>query len=254
MWLARAEKELREITVGKIPPNLLLNLSRGYGEQLAKNVYRFGENEKMPAQDLVKESVGLSFGLPVEGVIIFNNKLEDLNLSFVLLKTFFGFGKTNLTKWDSLRLFWFVKDLRLDQAEFFLFSETPGVLRQMRPDGVEVFLLEPEILDSWIGQHFASQELINERCSWEVNNATGHSGLAGMVARILRNSGLQIATIGESGRETGGIFLDEKVDCPSVDFFSKFLEIPVRKSKLEGSRAEVTLILGNDFWQRCCEH
>lgn len=254
LWLVKIDRFDQEVIAGKIAPNFILNISRGFGQQQAKNVYRLGELEKISGIGLVSESLALSFGLPVEGVIYLPEKEEDLKLSFILIKSLFGFGGTNLTRWDLLRLLALVNNLRHDQVESFSFINAPGVVSQKRPDGVEVFQIDPKRLDPWLTRDFASFQWVNEACSWQVSNATGHSGLASQIARILANSGIQVVSVNEAEKGQGGIYQSEEAECTAAVFFSQYLNLPLKKESLGDYRTEVRVILDEAFWNNCCSH
>lgn len=252
LWLVKIDKSQEEIIMGEIAPNLVLTLSRGFGEQQARNIYKRGEMEKISGVKMVKESLTWTFGLPVKGVVWLPESKESLNLSLNLSKSLLGIGRTNLTRWDLLRLLWLTKSLRFDQVMDFSFTDLTGALEQVRPDGVEVIILDPERVDSWIAQRLASRELVNETCTWEVNNATAHLGLAAQVARLLHNTGVQVAIVGKAEKSQSGIYLSKETDCQAPDYFSRFLNLPLYEEKDSGSHSEITVVIGEDFWQSCC--
>lgn len=254
-WLVKLDKDPKEAIAVEIPPDMILSVAKGFGEYQAKSIYKLGELEKSSGSDLLKDSLTLSFGLPVEGVIRFSKPLkQQFSLKFLLLKTVIGLGKTNLTKWDSLRLFLLSQSLRGDQIEIFSFTEIPGVTAQVRPDGLKVWVIEPERLDIWLRQRLVNNELVNETYTWEVINATDHSGFAAQVARLLRNTGLQVVKMSEGEASESQLLVANSINSSGLEFFSHFLDIPIKRGRTDSSQADVKLILGDSFWRRCCSH
>ena len=252
LWLVKLDKNQKEMIIGEIPPNLIVTGARGFGEQQAKNIYKLAEMEKSLDENLIKESMAWTFGLPIEGIIYLPKSVDKFNLKHVLIKKLFGMGETNLARWDLIRLLGFVQSLRFDQINTFSFSQAIGVYKEKRPDGVEILKFDPEQLDIWLSQNFTSRELVNESLSWEVINTTEHSGLAGQVARLLRNTGIQVTKISEGKAQTSGIFSKQKIDSKGLDFFSHFLQLPLKFEESGEFQSDVRVVLGENFWQRCC--
>ncbi|OGD62552.1 hypothetical protein A2160_05905 [Candidatus Beckwithbacteria bacterium RBG_13_42_9] len=254
-WLVKADKNQQEAVVIKIPGHTLINTARGFGEYQAKSIYKMGEIEKISGIDLVKESLTWTFGIPVEGVLKFDQETKNLDLKTAFFKASLGWGKTNLTKWDLWRLFLFFNKLRLDQVETVTINDVPGVETKLRLDGVTVLSLDTERLDNWLLSRFTSSEMVNEPYSWEVMNTTMNSGLAAQVARLLRNTGVQVVQVNEGSAQESKIYVDNKVNSQAVRFFSRFLKIPISLSQPDrSSQGEITVVLGNDFWCSCCQY
>lgn len=251
-WLAKLDKQQEEVYVGQIPGNTLFRTAGGFGEYQAKHLYRLGEQEGVGGAELIRQSAVATFGLPVQAVIRFSAEAKTLHLPAILAKSLLGFGETNLTRWDRLRLWLLVAGLRQDRLEQFSFIQVPGVSEKQRPDGVTVFTLDQDRLDRWLAQRFTSTELVNDPSTWEVINASGQPGLAAQVGRLLRNTGLQVVQVSEGEIPQEAIFTEANIDPSAVEWFSDFLNLPIVTKRPEGSRSDIVVGVGEEFARLCC--
>lgn len=251
-WLVKVDRQREEVYAGKVPGNLMMQAAHGFGEYQAKNLYQLGKQEGIGGARLVRESLGWTFGLPVKGIVRFSQGQEEIRLPMSLAKSLLGFGETNLTRWDRVRLWQTVSGLRQDRQEEFSFAQVSGVTQKQRPDNVPVLVVDESRLDRWLAQRYASMELVNEPYTWEVVNASTHPGLAGQVGRMLRNIGLQVVQVSEGQLPQEGIFTNEDVDSAAVRFLSEFLGLPVVQEEPGTHSADVVVGVGDEFARACC--
>ena len=129
----------------------------------------------------------------------------------------------------------FIKDLKNDQLAF---------------DQIET-------LEDWqkkLAQRSSSK--VNESCTVAIVNATARAGLAGDLAMILENSGVEVVRVTNNswGNAETNLYLDDLDSCPLVknrvqSFSPVNLKQVVDTSKTSQYRASLVLFIGDEVAQ-----
>lgn len=253
--LIKADKQNQNAVLGQIPGNTVLNTAYGFGQVLSQNIYKLAQVEQVSALKFLTDSFSLTFGLPVSGVVFFPGQSENqLHLEKALWLSLFGFGKTNMSRWDTARLAWFFS--RLDSSGYtrLNFSDAQGLKKNIRPDGLEVIEIDQKVMDIWLSQKFVNQDLVNEPLTWEVINISDHQGLAGQLSRLLTNIGFQVVQLTRSQDQMEeGVYIGNDAHSKGAFFLAKHLQLDLYTDLLpEGSRGEAVVVVGDQYWQKCC--
>ncbi|MFZ5366277.1 MAG: LytR C-terminal domain-containing protein [Patescibacteria group bacterium] len=243
------------LTLIPIPKGTNLLLTHGYGKYRVEAVLGLEELEKRQA--LLVETIQENLGVPVEGWIrITNYKLQITNYKEGILNELenqiLGKGKTNFSTWDILRLWWEIKKIREGEIEVLDLEKLNVFSQSKLPDGTVVLEIAPAQLDVQIQKYLADSQVKKEKLAIEVLNGTSYLGLAERGARILTNIGGEVVAVGNSevGSEKCEVESEKKnKNSYTVLKIIKIFSCSWREKKEEG-RGEITLILGEDYWQK----
>lgn len=248
-------KPEESLTLIPIPKGTYLEVTHGYGKYRVEAISSLGEIEKR--ENLLKETIQENLGVPVEGWInIVNSKLKIVNSKETLLnklgEQIRSVGKTNFSPWDLIRLWWKIRKVKggevevVDLAKLNVFSEIKLA------DGTTVFEPDPARLDPVMQKFLPDFALKKENLSIEVLNGTLHPGLAEKGARLLTNIGGEVVAVGNSEEASQ----KSKVKSPkskrnsyTISKIKRIFTAEWEEKKEEG-RAEITVILGEDYWQK----
>ncbi|MBM3205953.1 hypothetical protein FJZ41_03855, partial [Candidatus Shapirobacteria bacterium] len=126
-----------------IPTGTFIETIHGYGPYRIEAIYNLGELNGQGGQ-LLSGSLQYYLGLPIDGFIAQQNSFlkngrEGLHL--FVLDQFYGAlkgkGKTNLSRWDLLRLWWFFRNVRSDKVNLVDLGQTSASELIDLPDGTQ---------------------------------------------------------------------------------------------------------------------
>lgn len=253
--LASFEPIQESLSLILIPGQTLLEVCHGYGKYKVEAIPGL---EKLEKRDILSaESIQENLGIPVEGWVGMSN--VRCQMSNVKEKILCEVGNqilqeksTNFSRWDLLRLWWEIKRVRGGSTEVLDLGKLNVFLEKQLPDGTKVFEIDPARLDPLIQKFLADFSLKKENLSIEILNGTSFAGLAEKGARLLTNIGGEVVAVGnsEAGSEKCEVrsFKDKK-NSYTVRKIMKVWNCNWQEKKEEG-RAEITLILGEDYWQK----
>jgi len=239
-----------------LPKGLQIDVIYGYGKYRVEAVSSLGELEKK--DNLLPASLQENFGVPVEGWMISSSKFKVKSSKLKeeildeLKRQMWGRGKTNLNRWDLLRLWWGIRKLRPGDIGVLDLEKSNMILTVALPDKTTVFGVDFDQLDLKIQKFFGDSLLKKENLSIEVLNGTSHRGLAERAARLLTNIGGRVVWVGNSELQIANCRLQiekNKKRAYTVKKISKIFNCQLEEKKEEG-RAEITLTLGEDYWQK----
>jgi len=250
----------QEAVVLFLPSQTFIEVIHGYGQYRAEAVYQLGEIENHRGGELLADSLQESLGIPVDGFAAISNfqfpiskdKPKDGILAAfrLLLKG----GQTNLTKWDLLRLWWEFRKIRQDKVVVVELEKTGVLAKTILPDGSEGFEIEPEKTEKIAQEILKDQKIRQEDLTIAILNGTSHSGLAEKGARIIKNIGGRVVEMGNT--ENGKCQIRGEKKFKKSYTVKKLMEIfrcQWGGEDLGSHRAEVILILGEDYWKRLTE-
>ncbi|MDP3955432.1 MAG: LytR C-terminal domain-containing protein [bacterium] len=240
-----------------LPQDTYLEVIHGYGRYRAEAVLSLGEQEKQ--KDLFADSLQENFGLPVDGWMTSQAEREPIDeeeakkifledLTSKILRN----GETNLTTWDLVRLWWQVKNLRFDKTKVLYLGKYSVLVNKPMADQSRAWTIDKVMFDTKMAKLFSEPQIRDENLGMEILNGTDYSGLGEKAARILSNMGGEVVLVGNSGERIKKSKVKSKKADRNSFTVKKVLKIFDGKweEKTEEGRAEVTLILGDDYWQK----
>lgn len=250
------EPEEPSLSGFSIPNETQLEVVYGYGKYQMESVYRLGELEKK--ENLLAESIQENFALPIDGWLVSENirisAEEDIRnkLSEILISCLKDGRKTNLTKWDLIRIFVQIKKVRSHKINFFDLSKISVLLKTTLPDRTEVFEIDQNRLDPLVQKYFFDPIIRKEKMLFEVLNGTDHPKLGERAGRIISGLGGEVVSIGNSQEKVEECQIQtirEKKTFHSVKKIANIFNCQLLEKEEEG-KAEVTLIVGENYWKK----
>lgn len=238
-----------------IPSKTQIEVIHGYGKYRIEAISTLEEIEKR--QDLLVGSLQQNFAVPIDGWIRLGDSGQGLadskeKILGVLEKQVFGRGKTNFTDWDLVRLWWKIRQLRFDKTNFVNLNQINVLTPQALPDQTQVWEVDKNLLDSYLSKAFIDAKIRQENLTVEVLNATTRLGLGEQGARLISNLGGEVISVGNAEMQSGKCEVQsnkDKKDNYTVKRIAKVFNCGWQEKKEEG-RADITLILTEDYWQK----
>lgn len=216
-WLPQ-EKRWRVI---ELPPNLELPIAQGYGTYRVGALVGLDRLEKRQGQLIV---IGLQEAL---GVVLDGDY-------------------AHWRWWDRLKL----AAVARGRQEMIKFEEVvPGTL-VVGPDGAEAWQVSEADMDKFSSRFLADEAVRTEGIKVTILNATGRTGLARRVARIVTNMGLTVVKLGESDpREKSRLLVSrDKQKSISVQKITSLLQIQRPEvGDTSEYRADAVVFVGADY-------
>lgn len=251
-----------KLIVFEIPGNLIVDVPFGFGSWQIRSVYELGEtNKKGSGVDLLKKSAATLLGAPMDGfldlerldVSNIDQLVEFLGQNFIFSLPSLTKIKTDLTLWELVR-FKIGSMVRFDKMEKLNLEDVldNGKLN----DGSEIYRADPVKIDS-LNVYFEDRIIKSELLSIAIFNATDSVGLAQRVARMIGNIGGNVI-ITSNTKEVNKSFVfgqnsktlerleqifgscrKSEIDCDRIPM-----------EEIASSRAQINVILGDDFLNR----
>ena len=239
-----------------IPGTTLVETIRGYGTYRINSVFNLGELDNGGGK-LISGTIQDYLGLTIDGYA----RLEDGNIEFVqqaLVGLLRNKGETNLTSWDLVRLWWQLKKIRPDRIKMVNLGETSACSEVVLADESSAIEIDSERVDRVVSQLFKDQKVRIEDLAVAVLNRTSHQGLAGRAARLITNIGGRVVEVGEAeslsvtkpGEKCEVQSAEKLRNSYTVKKLIRIFDCSWGGEALGGHRAEVILILNEDYWQR----
>lgn len=272
------------LTIIKIPDETYLNVGLGYGNWQAGSIYKLGQGEKIPVGGpLLKVALTNALAVPIDGYIVFEGDLaqksiqdivEDLRSNPTQTISLIHAGNSDLSPLEELQLWWTVKGIRFDKVQDLDLSQLPATKWVMLSDGTRVMQLDQQNLDQTLASFLEEKDIIDERVSVAVFNSTPHPLLAEKVARMVTNLGGRVVltssinypqeqtlVIGKESLTFNRLRTVLSPACTKKQLLFLTLEDSCAKItsqlvsdseslKQSLERAEVTIIVGEDYYSR----
>lgn len=178
------------------------------------------------------EDVSKNLKVPIDGIINSENKVNEKNISSIILKTIFPLGNSykNMTIVDLIRIFLFSRSV----------SENSIYIRELGPE------LNNVQRSTLITLSFTDPSVYQESQSIEIINSTTVPGLGARIAETISNIGGNVILV------SGSPDLENKSKIKyygnityTVRKLSNFLKLPIEESNKKGI-ADVIIIIGKD--------
>jgi len=260
--IAAFNPEEKSLNVLLIPPRTFIETIHGYGPYRAESIYRLGELNKKGGE-LFQGSLQEYLGIPIDAyasmgngkLIMENGKIKEwiLDKVFSLLKS----GEANLTKWDVIRLWWGLKNIRQDKINLVDLGQTSASQEVDLLDGTKANKIDTERLESIMSQFFVNKKLKQEDLTVAVLNGTNHAGLANKVAALIKNIGGQVMTIGDTENGQGESLQQCQIKSEkkyknsyTVRKLSHVFDCQWKGEPMAEQRANLVLIVGKSYWEK----
>lgn len=265
LFIASLEPSEAVMDLLVVPDGTFIEAAHGYGPYRVEVIYSLGELEGK-GEALLADSLQEYLGVPLDAYVSPDKKeliIDNFNKTVkiktqilgVMMGLFKGEGKTNLSRWDLLRLWWETVRLKNSKINVVNLSETSASSEATLPDGTKATKIEPERLDRIVNRLFVDEKIRAEDLTLAVLNSTGKSGLANQGARLIANIGGRVVKVGEiegmAGIEKCQIRSEEKQrETYTVRKIREIFDCQWSREKIEGQRTEVVIILAEDYWRK----
>jgi hypothetical protein len=250
----------KKINILSVPDGTFVEAIHGYGPYRVESLYKLGEIKSQGGY-LLAGSLQEYFGLNLDGYLTGDQyQPEKMKIKNFLLNQFFntsrGQRKTNLTRWDLLRIWWQVKKTREDKIIFIDLAQTSVSQEVDLPDGSQAMKIDPERLSRIINQFFIDEGLERDDLTVAVLNKTEHFGLANNASKIINNIGGRVIQVSNLQDKTAGndnceIKSEKKYkDSYTVKKLSQIFNCRWSESEENDQRAKIILLVGDDYWHK----
>lgn len=240
--------EQQKVVLINIPDETYLEVPRGFGKWQLRSVYGLGGDQ------LLKETIADFFALPIDGFLDFGeiDRSGAALLDTLRQNPFSGFEllpslKTDLTPWELIRLRLSLWSVRFDKVRTITLVNT--LTKELLPDGTEVFSSDPVRIDNIVAD-LADPNLTSEHKTIAILNATDQPQLAQKWARLISNIGGNVIITGNARVRLGKTQLkgEDSITLKRLrQIFPASDKISDLSENIESSRAEIILLLGEDY-------
>lgn len=264
-FLVNYSPKSEKITILEISPQTYTELPKGYGWWKVGSVYKLGQDEKVPrGGELLEQSISKLIGLPIDGLIVLD---KPLNMDDLIKKMranrleIFGLissVSSDLTPIQAANLFWRIAEVRSDKIFSLNFLQSNVTESKLLPDSSRVLGVNTVRLDLFIRDNLAEENITQEDKSIALFNATNHPGLTVEASRLLTNMGGDVifTSNAQIKQEKTQVVFAKEEQSPTAQrltqIFAPFcLPDGCRSNdpKVLESRAQVNIILGEDYWK-----
>lgn len=266
VWVLNYDPEDKKTIVLKIPEETYMDLPRGYGSWRIGSIYQLGQEEIKPiGSELLKESISKLLGLPIDGFITLDQSsgqdldkmILNLHNNPLALLGFFRNIKTDLTPLETISLLRELAKVRSDKLVTLNLEESNITRSKLLPDSSRVLGVDSVNLDLFIRNKMSDQKISQENLEVAIFNATAHPGLAVDVARIVTNLGSNAIIVSntENILQKSLVVSDNYRDSLTFKRLSQIFapdcfktSCQVNDPKIKNSRAQINIVLGEDYY------
>lgn len=253
----------KKVSFIKIPDDTYLEVPGGFGSWKLGAIFDLGEKESPPqGAKFLKKSLGSVFGLPIDGYLRLDVRVEDWQFLQSIrgnpLKFALSFRqiKTDLTPIELLRLIFSLSSIRFDKWQSFNLLDLELLEQTRLPNGDLAYLADPLKLDSFVANTLYDSQIRKEGVTVAVFNGTQSPGLAGKASRLITNLGGNVITSANTDKISQSVVISNELR--NVNTLKRLRQIfapacqDVRKCdtidpKALNSRAQINVVLGEDF-------
>lgn len=239
------------LTILSLPANLDLEVPYGYGHYRAQALSRLEKMESRSFLALKTFQENLAVNLDGQIELGEGDLADKRQAEKQIFELFWKQGKTNLSFWDIIRLWWRLKSLNESDYKHLDLKKMSLVNVQKLPDKSEILILDQALFDMKIQKIMIDPAVRLENLTVEILNATDHPGLAERAARILTNSSLVVVSTGNSEKkeQKTSLEIEKKLQkTRTASIVQKIFNCKWQENK-EQRRADLTLIVGEDYFR-----
>lgn len=252
----------------KVPDNAYMALPKNFGSWKVGSIYDLGQEENPPVgAELLKLSMEKLLGLPIDNYVGitslaeedmgFENHIAGIKSNPLTLLALLRGSDTDLTPQEFLRLFWALKSVREDKLKILDLELSDITQSKLLSDSTRVLGVDNIKLDLFIREKAGGWAYIQEGESVAVYNATNHPGLAQEVSRIITNiGGTVIASSNTENLKEQSVVLANNPSQTAERLMQIFAPMCLTDTcqaadpKVSFSRADINIILGEDYFRR----
>lgn len=253
----------KSATVLKVPEETYVNLPFGYGSWPMRSVYQLGEAEKpVMGAKLLESTIESTFGVPINGYVLLSDtsslnseelieKLRQDPLALDLLLK----SNTDLSLWQIINFWLGMRGVRFDKVKFVDLAQSSITSWTLLSDKSRVLSIDQVKLDQYLQDKFIDNKLKDEGLTVGIFNSTDHSGLADKAARMVNNIGGQVIFTTNSQVKLSKTVVLGKSSYTLQKMVGLFAASCKKTSdcddnlpNIESSRADVNIILGEDYY------
>lgn len=229
----------KQVTVINIPDETYIDVAGGFGKWQLRSVYELGKSSNISGEYLLKKSLSDFLGIPIDGFSS-DNLVDVFRQNLLSGITLLPELKTDLTVWELIQLKVASMGLRFDKIKKI------DIADPVRLDTIVADLKDPKIQA--------------EHLSIAVFNATNKPLLAQKAKRLIENSGGNVIVTQNAPKSVEKSYVEgEKsktlerlaqifdLGCQSTSQRMKCDRIPVDELGIAASRAQIIVVLGQDF-------
>lgn len=256
MLVAAFNFEEEKINLVELPQTLYFSEPEGLGDYPIASVYDLGEIEGKGGE-LLLASLRKLLAIPLDGFIRKEDfgKIGQDNLKGFIREAMMKLGrsgfKTDLAFWELIFLNWRIKNLACSEADYFNLGETKVLKEKELPDKTKVYEAEEADLDILMRKIFAERKIEEEGIEMEILNATEESGLAFQLARLIKNMGGRVVSLGNSEEAFDHSVIRYTEEAGETATLKRIGEATVfeleKRDDLGESRSEIQIIVGKDY-------
>lgn len=242
----------REVTIIAIPDETLIDVPFGFGKWQVRSIYDLGVGSKLSGDRLLKLSLSSFFGIPIDGYSS-ENLVDEFRRNLLSGVTLLPKLKTDLTLLELMRLKLGLFQVRFDKTRKVDLLSLGVLDKEKLADGTEVFVADPVRLDS-VMSDFAEGEISNEHLSVAVFNAADKPLLARDAKRLIENLGGNVIVTQNAPKRVQRSYVGgeasktlKRLTQIFDSCFNKCDKIPMSDLGLAALRAQIIVVLGQDF-------
>lgn len=248
------------VAVISIPSNMYVDVAFGYGQYRIGKIFALDKQEGKNGS-LIVNTIKSTLAIPIDGYL----DLKQISLladEKEYSDEYFMQGKNklflnplyltqgNLNLFDNLNIFAAAINVKANRLTFINLPKENVLIPDKLPDGSEVYNLDKSLNDRIMQNTFLEEELNDENFSVEILNSTSYLGLAEQGARLIENLGGKIINIGNEIGVNKRCKIYTKLSVISsytVHRLQNLFDCEVNEESLKDSRADISVVLGEDY-------
>ena len=238
----------QSITILRLPKDVKLKISRGYGYYPIRSLWQLGQQEHDTR--ILTESLTSLISSPVEYWLSSPRQCQQPTdcLKSQLRAWAFKSQNTNLPIWDRFRLWQLTRSLRSDQI-ISIDGEGTWAQTQLAPDGIEEIVFNRDVVDARLAEKFIDPQIRTQNQPITVINTIGTRGLANDISRIIQGwGGLVISTYDNpTSLDTCLIRTSSLADTTALKL-SQFFECQLEAHTEDNSEIQFWIGQNNQIW------
>lgn len=258
--------QAKTLNVIRIPDDTYFEVPFNFGRWPARSIYDLGQAEKPPlGSALLKATVTASFGLPVDGYLVPLGSSAQLPAEGVLEKLrkeplaglqLLRYSRSDLSFLEMMHFWWEIRGVRNDKVKVTNLGESAITKSLLLADGSRVLGIDSLRLDQFLSDQIHDARLEEDDLTIGIYNATDHPQLAEKAARMVTNLGgrviftsnasllrqdsLVLGRASYTGIRLAQVFAPFCLKDPCIS--------PEGDPLISSSRAEINIVLGEDFF------
>ncbi len=246
------------LTVVSFPDEMTIKTIGGFGTWRVGSIFPLGELEDNGGV-LLQGSLADYLGAEIEGWLYTTDDIPQDKKTFqvffdrLLTNVFTRKIRTNLPLVDVIQLW---RSLHLVPSNLVAMYdlESQGILQQVfQPDGSTLFISDAELMDNFSKDFFSEPRIVEEGMSMVILNSTDHLGLGVQAARLVHNVGGDVIAVRDFSDQLEKTRMvvsnDTAMNTLTVKKLLNLFDIEIAEvGDTAEYRADVVLILGEDYW------